>query len=57
MKLGVQLKVTTVQTWKTRYLAEIARKRRAGEHGDLTVKSLPTKKRARLLLLGDELDS
>lgn len=57
MKLGVQLKVTTIQTWKTRYLAEIARQRRAGEHGDLTVKSLPTKKCGRPLLLGDELDS
>ena len=47
----------SVQTWKGKYLAEINRKRRAGETGDLSVKSLPIKKRGRPLLLGEKLDS
>ena len=56
-KLGVELKVTTVQTWKGKYRSEISRKRKAGEEGDITVKSLPVKKRGRPLLLGEKLDS
>ncbi len=54
-KMG--LKVTSVQTWKDKYLAEISRKRRAGVEGCLlSVKSLPVKKRGRPLLLGETLD-
>ena len=46
-QLGVELKVTSVQTWKTKYLAELNRKRKAGETDDLTVKALPVKKLGR----------
>ena len=58
-ELEVQLKVTSVQTWKTKYLAELTRKRRAGETDDLTINSLPQKnlRRGRPLLLGERLDS
>lgn len=56
-QLGVDLKVTSVQTWKTKYVAELNRKRKAGETGDLTVKALPVKKLGRPLLLGEKLDS
>lgn len=55
--LEVDLKVTSVQTWKTKYLSELNRKRKDGEMDDLTVKSLPVKKRGRPLLLGEKLDS
>ena len=55
-QLGVELKVTSVQTWKTKYVAELHRKRKAGEMDDLTVKALPVKKLGRLLL-GEKLDS
>ena len=56
-QLGVEMKPTSVQTWKGKYLAEISRKRKAGETCDLSVKSLPIKKRGRPLLLGEELDT
>ena len=56
-QLEVELKVTSVHTWKTKYLAELNRKRKAGEADDLTVKSLPVRKRGRPLLLGEKLDS
>ena len=56
-QLGVEMKPTSVQTWKGKYLAEISRKRKAGETCDLSVKSLPVKKRGRPLLLGEELDT
>ena len=46
-QLGVELKVTSVQTWKTKYLAELNRKRKAGEKDDLTVKVLPVKELGR----------
>ena len=51
------MKPTSVQTWKGKYLAEISRKRKAGETCYLSVKSLPVKKRGRPLLLGEELDT
>ena len=35
------MKPTSVQPWKGTYLAEISRKRKAGETSDLSVKSLP----------------
>ena len=43
------MKPTSVQTWKGKYLAEISRKRKAGETSDLSVKSLPVKKLGRPL--------
>ena len=51
------MKVTSVQTWKTKYLAELKRKQRAGETDDLAINSLPQKKRGRPLLLREKLDS
>ena len=48
-QLGVEMKPTSVQPWKGKYLAEISRKRKAGETSDLSVKSLPVKKRGRPL--------
>ena len=56
-QLGVELKVSSVQTWKGKYQAEISRKRKAGEMSDLSVKSLPVKKLGRPLLLGEKLDN
>ena len=56
-QLKVQVQVTSVQTWKTKYLAEISRKRKEGETDNLTVKSLPVKTSGRPLLLGEKLDS
>ncbi len=46
-QLGVEMKPTSVQTWKGKYLAEISRKRKAGETSNVSVKSLPVKKRGR----------
>ena len=48
------LKESSVRTWKKKYLQEIARRRREGEH--LLVKELPEKKTGRPLMLGEELD-
>ena len=48
------MKPTSVHTWKGKYLAEISCKWKAGETSDLSVKSLPIKKRGRPLLLGEE---
>ena len=45
--VGVEMKPTSVQTWKGKYLAEISRKWKTGETSDLSVKSLPVKKRGR----------
>ena len=36
-QLEVDLKVTSVQTWKTKYVTELNRKHKAGETDDLTV--------------------
>ena len=52
----MEVKASSVQTWKGKYIAEIGRKRKAGER-DLSVKSLPVKKRGRPLLLGERLDA
>ena len=51
-QLEVELKLTSVHTWKIKYLAELNRKRKAGETDNLTVK-----KRGRPQLLGEKLDS
>ena len=55
--LEVELKTNSVQTWKRKYQAEVDRRRKAGETGDIRVQSLPIKKRGRPLLLGEKLDS
>ena len=56
-QLGVELKVSSGQTWKGNYQAEISCKRKAGEMSDLSVKSLPVKKCGRPLLLGEKLET
>ena len=49
------LKESSVRTWKSAYTLEIKKRRREG-HDDLSVKTLPEKKKGRPLLLGDELE-
>ena len=51
---GVDLKESTVRTWKTKY-TEGLRKRKPTE--PLPIKALPDRKQGRPLLLGDELDT
>ena len=51
---GVDLKESTVRTWKTKY-TECLRKRKPTE--PLPIKALPVRKQGRPLLLGDELDT
>ena len=51
---GVDLKKSTVRTWKTKY-TEGLRKRKPTE--PLPIKALPDRKQGRPLLLGDELDT
>ena len=53
-KWGVDLKESTVRTWKTKY-TEGLRKRKPTE--PLPIKALPDRKQGRPLLLGDELDT
>lgn len=55
-KLGVDVRESSVRTWKLKYRAEVSRMQRNGETNDLEVKSLPVKKRGRPLLLGEKLD-
>lgn len=55
--LEVELKTNSVQSWKRKYQAEVDRRRKAGEAGDIRVQVLPVKKRGRPLLLGGKLDS
>ena len=52
-QLKVEFKVTSVQTWKTKYLAKLNRRHKEGEIENLTVKLL----RGRPLLLREKLDS
>ena len=54
-KLDVDLKASSVATWKSKYLSEMQRKINAGDD-DKEVTSLPVKKRGRPLLLGEDLD-
>ena len=54
-ELGMAIKESSVRTWKVKYQKELQRKRQAGET-DLSVKSLPSKKRGRPLLLGEKMD-
>ena len=53
----VTLKESTVRTWRDSYQAEL-KKRTCGQAGldNTTIKQLPSKKRGRPMLLGDELD-
>ena len=51
------MKVTSVHTWKIKYLAELNHKHKAGETDNLTVKSLPVQTCGRPLLLRQKLDS
>ena len=56
---SVEIKDSSVSTWKSKYVEEFDRKRKAGEfegNGDVVVHSIPQKKRGRPLLLGYELD-
>ena len=53
---GVEMKITSVQTLKGKYLAEISRKRKADETSNLSFKPLPVKKRGRPLLFGEKLN-
>ena len=52
--LGKELNPSTIRGLKKVYLEEMSRKRKAGE--DMTITSLPAKRRGRPLLLGEELD-
>jgi len=54
-ELGRDINPSTIRGFKQVYLQELNRKRRA-EEDDLTVTSLPAKKRGRPLLLGEELE-
>ena len=50
---------SSVSTWKAKYTEEMKRKRKAGEfelNGEVVVHSIPSKRRGRPLLIGDELD-
>ena len=55
-KLGVEVKESSVRTWKVKYRAEIEWKKRGGDKAELCVEKLPVKKRGRPLLLGEKLD-
>lgn len=55
----VEIRESSVSTWKAKYTAELNRKRANGDfeaNGEVVVESLPSKKRGRPLLLGCELD-
>ena len=53
-ELNTELKGSTIHTWKTKYLAEVSLKKQSGEL-DVSVTSLPTKKRGRPLMPGEKL--
>ena len=55
-KLEVPLKESSIRTWVGKYKLEWEKKVKAGGETDLRVKSLPSAKRGRPLLLGEELD-
>ena len=55
-ELVTTIKPSSLSTWKGKYIAEMNRKVKAGEKddtGDVSVKTLPAKRRERPLLLGD----
>ena len=43
-KLVVEVKESSVRTWKVKYRAEIKQKKRGGDKGELCVEKLPVKK-------------
>ena len=56
---STELRKSSVSTWKSKYVAELDRKQKAGDFeasGEVVVDTLPLKKRGRPLLLGSELD-
>ncbi len=55
-ELDVNLKESTVRTWKAKYLAEVRLRKKADDGTPLSVTSLPQKKRGRPLMLGESLD-
>ena len=56
-QFGVDVKASSVQTWKGKYVVEINRKRKAGDMNDLSVNSLPVKKRGTLTTASTEKDA
>ena len=50
----INLKESTIWTWKTKYVDKLSRKRKTGDTS--AVQGLHNCKRGRPLLLGDELD-
>ena len=54
-KLAVEVKSSSVSTWKNKYLKEMKRMTRSGE--EPIVKCIPLKKRGRPLLIGEKLDT
>ena len=56
-ELDVNLKESTVRTWKAKYLAEVRLRKKADDGTPLSVTSLPQKKRGRPLMLGESLDT
>ena len=52
-ELGIDVKESSVQVWKTKYLAEISQRREKGESGDISITSVPSKKWGWPLLLGE----
>ena len=54
-RLPCHLKESTVRTWKNAYLAQLRRLRSEGKD-NTTVQELPTKKRGRPLILGEEVE-
>ena len=58
-EFSIEIKESTLSTWKSKYLAEIERRHKEGlcaTSGEIVVSSLPSKKRGRPLLLGEILD-
>ena len=56
---STEIKESSVSTWKSKYVNELDRKRKAGDFeasGEVVIDTLPLKKRGRPLLLGSELD-
>ena len=53
-QLGLDVKKSSVSTWKMKYLAEVKHRVKIGESA--VVKRLPIKKRGRPLLIGEKLD-
>ena len=55
-KLGTDIKESTIRTWKIKYQAAVSLKKGSSGDQDVSVTSLPTKKRGRPLMLGEKLD-